>query len=132
MAKPVKGAGPKINTDPYPRQDYWKALEMMGTRMSFSQEKYGDLEVNYPEPKSAMATAMQRIGMYHASGNTEHLLDAANMLVIEHLFPSHADAHFEAEGSELSPGLRDRADEAIWMQVKVWDNNAESIEPLQG
>lgn len=115
MAKPVKGGGPKVNTDPYPRPDYWKAVEMMGNRMGISQEKYGDLEVNYPEPKSAMATAMQRIGMYHASGNTEHLLDAANMLIIEHLFPTHDDAHFEAEGSEKSPGLVRKEDEGKWV-----------------
>jgi hypothetical protein len=116
MPKPVKGAGPIIRTDAYPRADYWNRIEMMGTRMAFSQEKYGDLEKNYPEPKSAMATAMQRIGMYYETGNTEHLLDAANMLVIESIFPSHDEAYFTAEGSEASPGLVAKTEEKTWVQ----------------
>lgn len=38
--------------------------------------------------------AHKRIEMYEEDGNTEHLLDAINMLAIEFRFPGHPDAHF--------------------------------------
>lgn len=39
------------------------------------------------------------------TGNTENLLDASNMLVIERIFPKHAKAHFKSQKSSDSPGL---------------------------
>lgn len=39
------------------------------------------------------------------TGNTENLLDAANMLVIEFIFPKHPKAKFKAQTSADSPGL---------------------------
>ena len=39
------------------------------------------------------------------SGNTENLLDAANGLHLEHLFPRHPKAHFKSQTEKDSPGL---------------------------
>jgi hypothetical protein len=37
-----------------------------------------------------------RLDKYEQSGNQEHLVDCANLLMIEFDCPSHPDAHFEA------------------------------------
>jgi hypothetical protein len=92
----------------YQRDDYWAAVQMAANRMCVSETKYGPLENNYPAPADALATLRERLQRYEETGNTEWLLDVANMAVIEHLFPSHPEAHFRATGSEESPGLRQR------------------------
>ena len=95
-----------LRSNVYPRMDYWDAIQKMANRMAFSQQKYGDLEENYPSI-SAYKNIQERLWLYLETGNTEHLLDAANFCVIEHLIPSHERAHFRATGSEESPGLVD-------------------------
>ena len=39
------------------------------------------------------------------TGNTENLIDAANGLVLERIFPQHRKAHFKSQTSEESPGI---------------------------
>lgn len=97
----------KLRPEVYPRDGYWDAIQKMANRMSVSQHKYGDLESNYPTPKNSLKTAKERLDLYYSTGNTEFLLDAANQLVIEHLFPTHKNAHFRATDSDESPGLRE-------------------------
>lgn len=95
----------KLRPEVYPREDYWDALQMMANRMSVSQHKYGALEDNYPHKVKSLESAEIRIHKYLVTGNTEFLLDAANQMVIEFLFPSHGGAHFRATDSDESPGL---------------------------
>lgn len=97
----------KLRPEVYPREDYWDAVQKMANRMAFSEPKYGPLEENYPHKKNSMATADTRIAQYWETGNVEFLLDAANQLIIEALFPSHVKAHFRATDSNESPGLVD-------------------------
>lgn len=97
---------PHIITKAYPRLDYADAVQKMYNRMAVSEHKYGPLENNYPEPKNSLANAKERLQMYLDTGNTEWLLDAANQIVIEFLFPTVEGAHFRATDSDESPGLR--------------------------
>lgn len=99
----------KLRPYVYPREDYWDAVQKMANRMAFSEQKYGTLEENYPEPKSAYSSLKERLELYFNTGNTEWLLDVANFAVIEFLLPSHKNAHFRATGSEESPGLRENS-----------------------
>lgn len=39
------------------------------------------------------------------TGNTENLIDAANGLILERIFPQHKKAHFKSQTSEESPGI---------------------------
>jgi len=38
----------------------------------------------------------QRLAKYEATGNQEHLVDCANLLMIEFECPTHSTPHFEA------------------------------------
>jgi len=91
--------------------DFMRALEFMCNRMAVSHHKYGQMEHKYPDNAKAIDSAMERIKLYNKTGNTEHLLDAANFLVIEHVLPSHKKAHFRATDSHESPGIKYREDE---------------------
>jgi len=102
-----KPIGPELRTWVYPREDYWDAIQKMANRMGVSEQKYGPLEQNYPQPKDSLVTAEERIQKYKDTGNVEWLFDAANQLIIEALFPRHVLAHFRATDSDESPGLRE-------------------------
>jgi hypothetical protein len=88
----------------FPHVGWWDAAQKMANRMAVSEQKYGGIEDNYPQA-DALATLHQRLGLYAETGNTEWLLDAANMAMIEYLRPSHGDAHFRATDSDESPGI---------------------------
>jgi hypothetical protein len=83
---------------------YLAALQQMANRMAFSHYKYGNMSDKFPESATGMKGVRDRMEMYTESGNTENCLDAANYAVIEHLFPSHKNAHFRAQASHESPG----------------------------
>lgn len=112
--------------DPKGYAKFFKALQAMLDRMAMSHFKYQHRTVPPTmeaavKPIDEIQSAMTRIAMYDAlwvdlrilneckkemnTGNTENLLDAANMLVIEHCYPKHPKAHFKAQGSHESPGL---------------------------
>lgn len=80
-------------------------LQKMVDRMATSKHKYGPVAKNYPLRADAMLNMEHRLKKYRKTGNTEWLVDAANFLMIEFMFPLHQRAHFRATGSEESPGL---------------------------
>jgi len=69
--------------------------------MVMSFYKYGPVSDNYSEYKcmDAMGNVQKRIAKYQETGNREFLLDAANFLMIEYMFPQHKDAHYKATDS---------------------------------
>lgn len=83
----------------------------MANRMGVSEQKYGPLENNYPHKVNSLDSANERILMYLETGNTEWLIDAANQIIIEALFPSVDKSHFRATDSDESPGLVQRQPE---------------------
>lgn len=90
----------------YPRKEYWDRITHMANRMAVSQQKYGDIDDNYPDPGNAIQTAFERIELYLETRNVEWLVDAANMLIIESIRPSLEEAHFRATDSDESPGIK--------------------------
>lgn len=90
----------------YGEQRYYPLLQMMANRMAVSEHKYGKIETVYPHDKQAVNNIAVRVALYHETGNTEWLLDAANYCLIEMLAPSHPDAHFRATDSDESPGIK--------------------------
>jgi hypothetical protein len=112
--------------DPAGYSQFFKAMQQMLNRMATSHEKYqGERTMKETvEFFDEIKSALKRITMYQNtpfigevwdgnpmaqkpldSGNTENLLDAANMLIIEHCYPKHPKAKFKAQGAEQSPGL---------------------------
>lgn len=79
-------------------------VQGMADRMAMSFFKYGKVADAYPHKVDAIASMQARLDRYARDGNTEHLIDAANFLMIEFMHPKHPDAHFTAEDSSKSPG----------------------------
>lgn len=72
-------------------------------RMKVSFYKYGPLANNYGENLgNAMSSLDTCIQDYLKTGNTEKLVDAANYLMIEFMYPKHNTAHFKAMDNEKS------------------------------
>lgn len=76
----------------------------MANRMATSYFKYGKVADAYPHKVDALRSMQVRLDKYAATGNTEHLMDAANYLMIEFMCPKHPEAHFTPEDSKASPG----------------------------
>lgn len=82
-------------------------VQSMANRMAVSYHKYGALADAYPHRMDAIASIQQRLDLYHQTGNTEWLIDAANYAMIEFMHPRHPSAHFVATDSNESPGRVD-------------------------
>ncbi len=110
MPKPDPSYAPEPALRPYvyPHPRYWEAVQLMANRMCMSEPKYGDIADTYPSRGNAIKGLLDRLELYRETGNTEWLIDVANMALIEHLHPSHQQAHFRATGSEESPGFPER------------------------
>jgi hypothetical protein len=81
-------------------------LKGMLDRMYISLHKYGlvkDAPLGVVKP---LANVKLRLKEYRKTGNTEFLMDAANFLMIEFMFPQHPKAHFKATDSHESPGRK--------------------------
>lgn len=79
-------------------------LQGMANRMSVSFHKYGLVTDAYPHKVDALATLEARLDRYRETGNTEWLIDAANMAMIEFMCPSVDGAEFRATDSDESIG----------------------------
>jgi len=77
----------------------------MRRRMLVSYHKYGAVHANYPTRKHALTTMMSRVFKYLTTRNSEYLVDAANMLMIEFMCPSLDGVVFHGTDSDQSPGL---------------------------
>lgn len=81
-------------------------VDLMKNRMVFSYSKYGPLQVNYSKKLVKCIESLEkRLELYKETGNSEYLVDVANQAMIEFMCPQHPKAHFEALGSDKSPGL---------------------------
>lgn len=83
-------------------------LQGMVNRVGTSLHRYGKAADNFPEKVDALASAQRRIDEYQRTGNSEFLIDAANFIMFEFMFPSTLHAHFEATDSDASPGVVSR------------------------
>ena len=78
-------------------------VRYMKNRMVMSYFKYGKVEDARGKVKF-LDDVKKRIDRYLTTGNTEWLIDAANNLMMEFMFPSVEGAHFKATESRESPG----------------------------
>jgi hypothetical protein len=53
-----------------------------------------------------LENALIRTEKYKDTGNTEWLVDAANFLMFEFMYPKHRKAHFRATEGGESPGIK--------------------------
>lgn len=75
-------------------------------RVEMSFYKYGPARRNFGTGNvQAIPTMELCVKKYHETGNREYLLDAANYLMFEYMFPQHPKAHFRATSSEESAGI---------------------------
>ena len=75
-------------------------------RIKTSFYKYGSAKINFGKGLvNAVETAEKCIKKYQDTGNTEYLLDAANYLMFEYMYPQHDNAHFKATESHESAGI---------------------------
>jgi hypothetical protein len=87
-------------------------------RMLVSYHKYGDVEIAFQKGIDFLESAKQRVDKYKEDGNTEWLMDAANYMMMEFMFPSHEAAHYDAES--VSPGRRTK-------QGRITDKHSEDL-----
>lgn len=88
-----------------PDSEYDKSfLQGMLDRMGMSFFKYGRVREAYPSKVNALKSLRLRLEKYERTGNTEHLIDAANFAMIEFMYPAHPDAHYNPQDSGGSPG----------------------------
>ena len=88
-------------------QEYSERFDTLRrNRMEVSFYKYGPARKNFATGNVQAIPSMERcIKKYQETGNTEYLVDAANYLMLEFMFPQHPKAHFRATSSEESAGI---------------------------
>lgn len=90
--------------------------ELRRNRVQTSYFKYGPAEKNFSTGNvNALATMERCVKKYCNTGNTEFLVDAANYLMFEYMFPQHPKAHFRATESNESAGI-------VGMSVREMEN----------
>jgi len=89
---------PEVHTftlDEAREQWFPRFIELMRNRMTLGTFRYGAFR-DSTRRYDCVGSAKRRIEAYIATGNTEHLVDAANLLGIEFECPQHPRAHFAA------------------------------------
>lgn len=79
-------------------------LQGMADRMAVSMMKYGPWATNGGK-EDVHAQVELRWQAYLRTGNTEYLMDVANLAMMEFMQPQREGAYFEPTGSEGSPGI---------------------------
>lgn len=78
-------------------------IDGMTNRMVVSFYKYGPVKVGAPK-MDAISSARNCMRKYAETGNTEYLMDAANYMMIEFMFPKRDGAFFKATDDSGSAG----------------------------
>lgn len=74
-------------------------------RVAVSYHKYGPAKTNFGDKLvNAIKSHDLCIEKYKETGNTEYLLDAANYLMFEFMYPQKEGAYFKATDSDGSAG----------------------------
>jgi len=83
-----------------PTQVCHRFIQGMLNRMIVGYYRHGDS--SRASTKDIPAMLEKRWKKYMRTGNTEVLLDVANLAMIEFMNPSHPEAHYQAEDSGRS------------------------------
>ena len=91
----------------YMKQEYSDRFdELRKNRVAVSYHKYGSAKKNFKTGNvQAIPTMNLCLEEDNRTGNTEYLLDAANYLMFEFMYPQHEKAHFRATDSRESAGI---------------------------
>ena len=73
-----------------------KVLNYMKNRMIMGGYRYGPTDQQKPREFNNPADIIRRVNKYIETGNMEHLVDAANICIIECKKKSHPNFHFES------------------------------------
>lgn len=80
--------------------------ELRRNRVEVSYYKYGSAYRNFGRGNvQAIPTLERCLQKYKETGNTEFLVDGANYLMFEFMFPQHPKSHFRATDSSESAGI---------------------------
>lgn len=80
--------------------------ELRKHRVEISYYKYGASAINFGRRYvNALGSTTKCIEKYLETHNTEYLVDAANYLMFEYMFPYFDDAYFKATDSKDSAGI---------------------------
>lgn len=80
--------------------------ELRRNRVETSFYKYGPARKNFSTGNvQAIPTMELCLKKYQDTGNREFLLDAANYLMFEFMYPQHPKSHFRATDSSESAGI---------------------------
>lgn len=79
-------------------------IQGMLDRVTFGSIKYGSVASNVGKI-DFIQTMRDRVKKYKETSNTEYLIDAANFLMFEFMYPGEPGAFFEGTDSDGSPGL---------------------------
>lgn len=84
-------------------EDFVKGMK---NRMALSLYKYGPVKINVENHLTKVIPSLElRLAKYKETGNTEYLMDVANLAMMEYMYPQHPQGHFKATDSTESPGL---------------------------
>lgn len=88
-------------------QEYSEEFDRLRkNRVEQSFYKYGPVRKNYKTGYVKAIPSMERcLIKYNETSNREYLVDAANYLMFEYMFPQHPKAHFRQTPSEESAGI---------------------------
>lgn len=96
--------------------------ELRKNRIEVGFYKYGPAHKNYSSGNIQAIQTMERcVQKYKETGNTEILVDAANYLMLEFMYPQHEKAYFNATDSSESAGI-------VGMSVKEMERFKEGLE----
>lgn len=80
-------------------------IEKMKKAIVTSHFKYGWARKTYPDLAQAHKCAKERLEEYEKTHNKEYLIDVANFVMLEFMFPAFADARYIPTDSDKSIGL---------------------------
>ncbi len=72
-------------------------MTLMIHRLTFGRYRYGDRKnESVRKQLNYLKSATDRLMLYNQTGNTEHLIDAANLILLEFRFGYHKTKHFKS------------------------------------
>ena len=79
------------------RTEWYEPFErLMRNRLLMGRYRYEALHSPAKAAYALIVDARRRLGLYDSTGNLEHLVDAANLLLLEFVHSRHPRRHFAA------------------------------------
>lgn len=73
-----------------------KFESLMRARLRMGAFRYGPLKQQVPNGYDNIGSAIERLRLYQLTGNLEHLVDAANLALVEFVTGAHPLRHFKS------------------------------------